>query len=115
MLDAYFNVGGCMAYSPNIINWEENPVNIPASRLLRPYSVRLKWLEGLRLHRIIKEMEHAAKNGEIYHLWWHPHNFGSNPKENLEFLEKILKCYIDCHNKYGMQSCTMNEIVNKNK
>lgn len=115
ILDAYFNLGGCTAYSPDMIDWEETLVNVPASRFLRPYSQRLRCLEGLRLHRIKKEMEHAAKNDEIYHLWWHPHNFGSNTNENLNFLEKILECYNDYHSRYGMQSCTMSELVNKYK
>ena len=78
--------------------------------MLRPYSPKLSFLEGLRLRRIRSEMMHAAKEGELYHLWWHPHNFGANMEENFGFLEDTLKVYKDCHDRYSMQSLTMNEI-----
>lgn len=51
--------------------------------MLRPYSPRLSFLEGLRLRRIRHEMVHAAKKGELYHLWWHPYNFGANWRRTL--------------------------------
>lgn len=49
---------------------------IPA--ILRPYSAALKSLEPLKLKRITSELDCAAQEGLIYHLWWHPHNFGVN-------------------------------------
>ena len=54
-------------------------------------------------------MEHAAKHQELYHLWWHPHNFGADMEENLAFLEEVLRHYQYCHQQYGMCSMTMNE------
>lgn len=78
-----------------------------ASRFLRP---RAGKLNKLRLQRIKNEMLYAAKKKEIYHLWWHPHNFGDHPNESLEDLKEILSCYKHCEKKYGMQSLTMNEI-----
>lgn len=85
--------------------------NVRASRFLRPYSSYLSLFDGLRLLRMKLEMEKAAKNGEIYHIWWHPHNFGSNIDENFKFLEKLLEHYTYCRNKYGMMSMNMQEIV----
>ena len=38
-------------------------------------------------------MTEAANNKKVYHLWWHPHNFGYSLEENLFFLEIILKHY----------------------
>lgn len=112
LIDAYINWGG-ITYTPyHEIYLNKKPMNIPASRMLRPYIKKLRLLEFLRLHRIQKEMEHAAKNNELYHLWWHPHNFGANLKENFAFLEKVLQCYKKCNQKYGMQSFTMNEFYN---
>lgn len=110
LVDAYINIGG-----PTTVPYNEIPdglglYNIRASRMLRPYCRRLAFLEELRFRRIKKELIYAAQNGEMYHLWWHPHNFGANIKENLQFLERILKVYRDCHTKYGMQSLTMNEL-----
>jgi len=65
-------------------------VNVPASCFLRPYKKKLSFLEPQRLRRIKKEMEAAAKKGAIYHLWWHPHNFGKDIDKNLENLQQIL-------------------------
>lgn len=110
LLDAYINVGGMTSIPYDKLERKEGMLNVCASRMLRPYSPKLSFLEGLRLRRIRSEMMHAAKEGELYHLWWHPHNFGANMEENFGFLEDILKVYKDCHDRYGMQSLTMNEI-----
>lgn len=109
LLDAYLPCDKDVTISYDSIETQNKLINIRASRFLRPYSKKLSWLEKLRFTRIKKEMKHAAINGELYHLWWHPHNFGSNSEENLLFLEKILSFYQDCHNNYGMQSMTMSE------
>lgn len=110
LLDAYFNVTGqnCYSWSDLCSNY---PINIPASRFLRPYSAKLKYLDGLRLHRITSGLEYAANHGLIYHLWWHPHNFGVNLTENLSFLEKILQSYHKLNTQNKMQSRTMGEIA----
>jgi peptidoglycan/xylan/chitin deacetylase (PgdA/CDA1 family) len=108
LFDSYFNVSGHHSFVPES---NGNIVNIPASRFLRPYSGKLKFADGLRLQRIKSSMTYAAKNGEGYHLWWHPHNFGLNLKENLAFLEEILKHYQQLHHQYGMQSKTMRSIA----
>jgi peptidoglycan/xylan/chitin deacetylase (PgdA/CDA1 family) len=109
LLDAYVNISGYNGYSMEEIK-KSVPLNIRASRYLRPYSERLKVFESLRLKRILSEMTHAAKKGLIYHLWWHPHNFGANTGKNMEFLEKILKHYNMLKDKYGMGSFNMGEV-----
>ncbi|MUP46842.1 polysaccharide deacetylase [Gramella sp. BOM4] len=83
----------------------------PASRLLRPYSGKT-FLDKLKMKRILDEMTYAARNAKIYHLWWHPHNFGNDPKKNLQDLELILKHFLKCRNKYGFQSLSMKGINN---
>lgn len=112
LLDSYLNVGGYTSYP-----WPEStlsqPLNIAASRFLRPYDKHLAWLDGLRLRRIRKEMEHAAQTGGMYHLWWHPHNMGANADESFAFLRKVLDVYKDCHERYGMQSMAMGEVERK--
>ena len=112
LLDSYFNING---YSSFILDPTDKnlPINIQASRFLRPYNSKFSFLERLRLKRIKNEMIYAAKNNEVYHLWWHPHNFGANMKENLSFLEEILKCYGYCQIKYNMKSFTMSELTNE--
>ncbi|SFN73853.1 polysaccharide deacetylase family protein [Salegentibacter flavus] len=80
-----------------------------ASRLLRPNSGK-GLLDKARIKRIQSEMSAAAKNKEIYHLWWHPHNFGGNPERNLQELEDILMHFQSCRNKFGFESLNMARI-----
>lgn len=56
---------------------------------LRPYSRSLAFGEPLKVKRILDSIEYAAKHSQIYHLWWHPHNFGLHIEENINQLEKI--------------------------
>jgi len=110
LIDAYINLSGFNGH-PGTIQQETLPFNIPASRLLRSVSSRLKLFEPLRLQRIKKEMSHAAKNGLLYHLWWHPHNFGNDINGNVVFLRQILHHYRQLEEQYGMRSMSMAEIA----
>jgi hypothetical protein len=85
------------------------PINLPASRFLRPYARVVRLLEPLRLRRIVRELTYAAQAGLCYHLWWHPHNFGVDTAVNLGFLRKILEHYRFLQSHYGMQSANMGE------
>jgi len=108
-LDSYFNIFGHNAYSLDAVK-RDFPFNIPASRFLRPYSKKLKILERLKLRRILSDLTYTAEKGLIYHLWWHPHNFGINTKENISSLKKILDHYSHLQKKYGMESLNMGEL-----
>jgi len=79
---------------------------LPASRFFRPVS-KYKILNKLKLNRIKNEMTKIAKNGDYYHLWWHPHNFGDYPEESLKELDVILKHFTYLKNKYNMKSLNM--------
>ncbi|HRN70118.1 MAG TPA: polysaccharide deacetylase family protein [Niabella sp.] len=112
LLDTYLNITG---HNCHVIknSDKELPLNIPSSRFLRPYSSKLSFLEFLKLKRIKKGMSYAAKNNQIYHLWWHPHNFGMNTKENFDTLNKILDHYSQLNQKYNFTSLTMSELTEK--
>lgn len=105
-IDSYVNLTGFHCY--NIDDIKVNlPFNIPSSRFLRPYSKKLFFLESMKLARIKNAMTHAAQNNLVYHLWWHPHNFGQDLVENIKLLEKILMHYEILNKKYGFYSVTM--------
>ena len=115
LLDHYLNLSGHHTYQVTTVN-RNTPtgfLNIPASRFLRPYSMKLRLLEPLRLRRIKRAMERAAQNCEVFHLWWHPHNFGINQEENLRNLEELIRHFKDLKETYGMESCTMAEVSAK--
>jgi len=108
--DTYFPLSGYN--SSDLNNIESVPIiNIPASRFLRPYNVKLKSLEKYKVKRIKKEMSLAAKDNKLYHLWWHPHNFGVNTKQNLAQLEEILIYFKELQKRYNMKSYTMEEFA----
>jgi len=114
LLDSYINISG-----HNCSDMEEikasTPYNIPSSRFLRPFSPKMGILEPLRLKRILSGMTYAAKNNKVYHLWWHPHNFGVHQKENFKMLNRILGHYDKLNSKFGFESVTMGEISNSLK
>lgn len=84
-------------------------VNIPASLYLRPWSRSTIALENLRLSRLKHAMTSAACSGGIFHLWWHPHNFGINIEENMAILKSLLQHYCVLRDQYGMRSLTMDQ------
>ena len=109
LADAYLNFFGHHTYDlPTYAH--EKPFNFPSSRFLRPYSKKLAFLDGFRLKRITNAMKHAAVNNKIFHLWWHPHNFGVNTKENINFLTKIVEYQSILNKNHGMQSLNMGEL-----
>ena len=109
LLDAYVNVGGHHTYEVAEIA-KTYPYNMPSSRFLRPYTPKLSFAESLKWYRIKQSMTFAAKNKQVYHLWWHPHNFGKYQSENLAFLEKIMKHYEKLQKKYDFESVTMKSL-----
>ncbi|MBO9592150.1 MAG: polysaccharide deacetylase family protein [Niabella sp.] len=112
LLDSYINISGHNCYSLESIA-PTYPVNLPASRFLRPYSKNLRFLEPLKITRIKSSMTHAAKNNLIFHLWWHPHNFGSNLKRNIASLEQLLQHYTFLKERYHFNSETMSQITSR--
>lgn len=110
-VDSYIPISGFNSYKLDEQKKScDSPLNIPASRFFRPYNKRLSLLEPLKVLRIKNEIKYAARHGEVYHLWWHPHNFGANIEQNLKELETVLKCYQYCSGQYGMQSFSMKEL-----
>lgn len=108
-LDTYFNISGLNTYSIESTRGKEL-IDVPGSRFFRPYSKRLFFLERLKMRRIKESMVDAARNGRIYHLWWHPHNFGVNIRENILQLEEICRFFVLLQKQYGFRSSFLSEI-----
>ncbi len=108
-LDCYVNISGHNCYElRNLVS--NKPYNIPSSRFFRPYMAKGgAALEYLKLQRIKKSMTHAAKNNLLYHLWWHPHNFGQHTERNMETLRAVLAHYKKLNTEYGFESVTMKD------
>jgi peptidoglycan/xylan/chitin deacetylase (PgdA/CDA1 family) len=106
LFDSYANISGHNTYT---LERNGDIVNVPASRFLRPYNRGLAALDGLKFHRIANGIRDAAQKAKIYHLWWHPHNFGTQLNENITFLRRILDFVSEMRNKHGMLSLNMGE------
>lgn len=85
--------------------------DVPASAFLRPYDPARKRLEPLRLARLRSGMRHAARHGQIFHLWWHPHNFSRHQSENFAVLGQVLDEFDRLAAAEGMQSLTMTDVA----
>ncbi len=86
------------------------PLVVPASRFLRPWSRSRSLLENVRFRRIANSMTRAAKRAELYHLWFHPHNFSTNTGRNFDMLERILVHFDYLRDRYAMRTLTMAEL-----
>jgi len=109
-IDTYAPITSHQCKTVAQISKASRPYNITSSRFLRAFYPRLSRLEPLKVRRILTGMSYAAKQKKIYHLWWHPHDFGENTEENFEMLEQILRHYAALKNRYGMNSLNMAEI-----
>lgn len=108
LVDSYVDLSGLAAPRQ-----EEGLVDLPASAFLRPYSTTLARLERLRQARLRASMEAAARTGGVFHLWWHPHNFGRRLGQNLETLAAVLADFDRLRREQGMVSLTMAEAAER--
>lgn len=106
-VDAYLPLG-TKSYQQESLK-PNNPLSQPSSRFLRPQN-KFEFINSLRLNRIKNEIIQAAQKGEVYHLWWHPHNFGIDPNGAIKSLNSIIEVYTYCKNNFGMESKTMEEL-----
>lgn len=109
LLDAYLPVAGSQVIPWDAIPFVDGLCCLPESRFLRPFTPRLRAFEPRRLERIVSELHKAAREHAVFHLWWHPHNFGRDTEENLAFLRQILQAFKRCQDTWGMRSLTMTE------
>ena len=104
LTDSYLNLTGANSYS---VGSKDGISDLKSSRFLRPYSKSKRVLEKLKVLRIKSAMTESAKRQEVYHLWWHPHNFGTHLKENMANLSEIVNHFCHLRDQYGMVSNSM--------
>jgi hypothetical protein len=109
LADSYLPIGGPHDHEPALV---DGLVDIPASRFLRP-ATKSAALERLRLWRITSAMQTAAQRRKLFHLWWHPHNFGADLQANLAFLRAILDHFRTLQERYDMRSMTMAAVADE--
>lgn len=108
LVDTYVGICGRKTYALTSV-LPKKPINIRASSFFRKYNTRLAVLERLKVLHIKREMRYAAQKGQVYHLWWHPHNISKNQDKCLRQLCEIFDYYKILHTQYGFESKTMYE------
>lgn len=108
--DVYVNLTGHGG-----IGWDEmvpvgGLVDVRGSRFLRPWNANPS-LEAMRWGRVAASMKAAAVSGRVFHLWWHPHNFGAHLQENLAALARHLELFAQLRDSQGFASYTMAEVA----
>ena len=110
-MDSYFNLTGNNIYDIKKIE-KKIPHNIPSSYFLRPVKSGKSLLKLFKLWRIKGQMTQAAKKDKVFHIWWHPHNFGNDIQANLSFLKEIISHFNFLKERYNMESLNMSEVSN---
>lgn len=90
---------------------EAGAADVPASRFLRPWNRQMPFYSRLHVDNVLREMRHAARTGQNYHLWWHPHNMGRNISQNLAQLDRIIDAFKRLRDSHGMQSSSMADVA----
>jgi len=110
LLDAHLPWPGANLYGPEDLIHPSGLANVTASRFLRPAD-GARALPALLERRIRGELQRAAGSGRLYHLWWHPHNFGGDLEANLRLLERVLESFARLRERMGMRSLSMSEVA----
>jgi hypothetical protein len=108
LVDSYCNLSSHNCY-PLPETAGDGPMNLPASRFLRPYSAKVPGAQAIQERRVKDDLSYAARQGLAYQLWWHPHNFGAHLDENIGMLRRILDHFQGLRERCGMQSKNMAE------
>ncbi|MCB2080629.1 MAG: hypothetical protein KDE55_23400 [Novosphingobium sp.] len=87
------------------------PANVRASHFLRPWMPRASVVSHWELALVRRELKRAARDGTVFHLWWHPHNMGRNTDRNLARLDEVLRTFRDLRDKFGLESRSMGDFA----
>ena len=110
LLDAYVDLSGSRSHALSDLAGS-GLVDVPGSRFLRPRTTWTAPLDSLLLRRLRKEIVSAARQGRLFHLWFHPHNFGVLLDRNMAFLERVLDIYDEMRVTHEMRSLNMTEFA----
>ncbi len=110
LVDSYSSLFMVKSYPWHHIELRREVLLQPASRFLRPIHKNIPFLNKLRINRIKKEMTYAAKNNEVYHLWWHPHNFAIDKENAIKELLDIIMHFQKLKKDFNFTSYNMKEI-----
>ena len=86
-------------------------LNVQATAFLRPLDGARGRLWPLQRRRLFAMMDRAARKNGLFHLWWHPHNFGLAPELHMSRLTELLQHFRTLQDRFGMQSRSMGDFA----
>jgi peptidoglycan/xylan/chitin deacetylase (PgdA/CDA1 family) len=110
LVDRYLPISGY-----NLGRWDrvvrrDGLCNVPSTRFLQPKTQGADF-EAKRMAWTQRAIAAAAEKHGIVHLWWHPHDFGAAPDENLAMLREILETAARYRQSHGLKSLTMDDVA----
>lgn len=93
------------------VSGRDVPINVPATRRLRPFVDRHRWWSAMHRRRIFSELDCAARTGGLFHLWWHVRDFGRKPSAQIDGLRRLLDRFHGWRKLGRMESVTMHEVA----
>jgi len=90
---------------------EDSPRCLEPSRYLQRCRRMLRPFRPLQLHRLQQQMQAAAAQKKIFHLWWHPEDFTTGGEANLDLLRRLLDSFSALQARGGMLSLSMTEAL----
>lgn len=89
-------------------------IEIPGSQVFRPFHGGWQFApERTRVARAKKGLEAAAETGQIFHLRFHPFDFGFEPDRMLEFFEQVLEYVTTLQRRGELSVRTLSEIARR--
>jgi hypothetical protein len=108
LLDSFAPLPGHSAFAPRP---GTAITDVPSSRFFRPYAAWRGAIDSLRVSRVTRELAYAARNGLVYHLWWHPRNFAADTERNVEALRHVCDRFDLLRRELGMASSSMADVA----
>ncbi len=110
LADAHLPLTGDLTQGWDEVMQPGGLADVRGSAFLRPFSGNAL-LDRLHERRIAGGIERAARDGRIFHLWWHPHNFGVRMGDHLTRLERLLQRVDALRARHGLRAMTMGEVA----
>lgn len=110
LVDSMVSLTGAGTFLWDSTELQQGLSDVRASRFLRPRT-SVDIVNQLQFKRVELGITRAAQRNELYHLWWHPHNFGSRSDENLAALRGLLRIVAEHRDRYGFQTLSMREVA----
>lgn len=104
-------------YGPQAAGWPipQTPSCMEPSRYLQRCRKMLQPFQPLQLRRLQQQMQAAAVEAKIFHLWWHPEDFTTGGETNLDLLRRLLDSFSILNGKGSMESLSMIEALRRSQ